>query len=162
MFRNTGTWYPVRPQYNQLLQFLYSFMKKYENSEKLSKYRTACQTMHQRLHQLRHILLQPKTQFYLLRYYHHDGPPTENTFVHRLTCIILYHVTDWTHVQRHAKIILSMIAGMAYFGHSYMTLYGFIYCAVPEICVIPFDKPSRRGIVLCEEIGQKFVSILPL
>ena len=102
------------------------------------------------------------TQYFILRFYAHSGPTTEFMFLHRLTCVVLYHIDDLKRFKIQMRGFLKIFMKRAPYGQSFLSVYGFIFYTIPHMLTIPYQPQKQEPIALCEEIGSVEREIPPL
>ena len=103
-----------------------------------------------------------KTQFFILRYYVHSGPTTEFMFLHRLTCVVLYHVKDWRCFKIQMKGFLRYFMKRNLYAQSFLSVYGFIFYTIPHMLTVPYKSQQPEKVPFCEELRTKVQVIPPL
>ena len=96
----------------------------------------------------------------MLRYSADLGPTNEDTFIHRLACVIRYHMRTPV-ILRHclSTVVITMLINN-YSAISLEPMFSFLFQALSQIAGLPFVEGHRADIFICEEIGQTY-SVVP-
>ena len=114
---------------------------------------------YQGLQKLQSALLQHKTQFYLLRYTIEQGPTTENAFIHRLACVLRYHMVHPVVLRRCMSCLVMTMVLNGYPSGNLEPTFSFLFRALPQIAQLNYIESHKADIFVCEEIGQPFTII---
>ena len=114
---------------------------------------------HQQLKELYEQLNTVKTQYFILRYYAKSGPTTEFMFLHRLTCVTLYHIRDLRRFRVQMRGFLKVFLQKAPYAQSFLSVYGFLFYTIPHMLTVPYEPQSKEKIPFCEEIRCNLTKI---
>ena len=86
------------------------------------------------LQKLHKILCEPLTQLFLLRYSNELGSSCDWMYFQRLSCILLYHISDIGAFQIRGNLVLSTLNQLYYTGTCCATVTGIVFaCFRPEL-----------------------------
>ena len=95
----------------------------------------------------------------MLRYAANIGPTNEDTFIHRLACVLRYHMRTPV-VLRHclSTVVITMLINN-YSAISLEPMFSFLFQALPQIAGLHFIEAHKPSIFICEEIGHVHTTI---